>query len=112
MAQLAEIGASEDRRITTSDTQVGTGEVPALQARLSSTQSIELTAPLTPGTYCYGACVDAVADEADTTNNCSEGTWITVMESDHRLGDVAVITTPGGNHRKHGTLAQVYQPQN
>ena len=46
---LLETGASEARRITTSDTQVGTDEWAALQARHSSTRSVELTAPPTPG---------------------------------------------------------------
>ena len=32
---------------------------------------MDLTAPDTSGTYYYGACVDAVTDESDTTNNCS-----------------------------------------
>ena len=59
------------RRFSTSDTQVGTDAVPALGSRGRSTQSVELTAPSTPGTYHYGACVDAVSDESDTTNNCS-----------------------------------------
>ena len=30
-----------------------------------------MTAPSTAGTYYYGACVDAVAGESDTTDNCS-----------------------------------------
>ena len=30
------------------------------------------------GTYYYGACVDAVADESDTTNNCSPSVQVTV----------------------------------
>ena len=31
-------------------------------------QSVDLTAPASPGTYYSGACVDAVSDESDTTN--------------------------------------------
>ena len=62
---------STDGTITTSDTELGTDAVPALGPRSSSTQSVELTAPSTPGTYYYGACVDTVADESDTTNNCT-----------------------------------------
>ena len=33
--------------------------------------AITLSAPTDAGTYYYGACVDAVAGESDTTNNCS-----------------------------------------
>ena len=37
----------------------------------SNGESVELTAPLAPGAYYYGACVDAVAQESNTTNSCS-----------------------------------------
>ena len=41
----------------------------------TSNQSIELTAPTTlgdyQGAYYYGACVDSVSNESDTTDNCS-----------------------------------------
>ena len=37
-------------------------------------------APSTPGTYYYGACVDAVTGESDTTNNCSGSVSVTVVE--------------------------------
>ena len=42
--------------------------------------SVDLTAPSTPGTYYYGACVDAVTDESDTTNNCSASVQVTVPQ--------------------------------
>ena len=42
-----------------------------LPRRGARSESVELTAPSTPGTYHYGACVDAVAGESDTANNCS-----------------------------------------
>ena len=71
---------SADATITTSDTEVGTDEVTGLGATGSSSQSVELTAPASPGTYYYGACVDAVADESDTTNNCSGSVEVTVPE--------------------------------
>ena len=71
---------SADATITTSDTEVGTEEVTGLGAVGSSSQSVELTAPASPGTYYYGACVDAVADESNTTNNCSGSVEVTVPE--------------------------------
>ena len=71
---------STDSAISTSDTQVGTDTVPALGPRHRSTQSVELTAPSTPATYHYGACVDAVSDESDTTNNCSRSREVVVRE--------------------------------
>ena len=36
-------------------------------------ESVSLTAPSSSGTYYYGACVDSVSGESDTTNNCSSG---------------------------------------
>ena len=62
---------STDATITTSDTEVGMDDVGALAASGTSGGSARLTAPSTPGTYYYGACVDSVTDEFDTTNNCS-----------------------------------------
>ncbi len=69
---------SADSTITTGDTAVGTDSVSGLAAAGSGDESISLTAPSTPGTYYYGACVDAVSDETDTTNNCSAGVTVTV----------------------------------
>ena len=62
---------STDSTITRGDTEVGTDAVGGLAASGRRSESIDLTAPSAPGTYYYGACVDAVSDESDTTNNCS-----------------------------------------
>ena len=72
---------STDATITTSDTAVGTEAVAGLAASGSSSKSVDLTAPANPGTYYYGACVDAVAGESDTTNNCSTSVQVTVPGS-------------------------------
>ena len=69
---------STDATITTSDTQVGTDAVGALTASATSTGLDSVRAPATPGTYYYGACVDAVTWESDTTNNCSSSVQVTV----------------------------------
>ena len=69
---------STDATITTGDTPVGTDAVGALAADDDGDESISLTAPATAGTYYYGACVDAVAGESDTTNNCSESVRVRV----------------------------------
>ena len=71
---------STDATITTSDRAVGTGAVVGLAASGSGSESVDLTAPSSPGTYYYGACVDAVAGESDTTNNCSTSVQVTVPE--------------------------------
>ena len=69
---------SEDRRISTDDTEVGTGAVSAVAADGASSQTITLTAPSTDGTYYYGACVDQAAEESRTYNNCSTGVAVFV----------------------------------
>ena len=69
---------STDATITTSDTEVGTDSVDALAAAGTSEQSIDLTAPSAAGTYYYGACVDSVSGESDTSDNCSASVTITV----------------------------------
>ena len=71
---------SSDSRITTSDTPVGTDPVGGLSGSGSAQArpSIGQRAPSTPGTYCYGACVDPVSGESNTANNCSSGVRVTV----------------------------------
>ena len=69
---------SSDSTVTTADTAVGTDSVSGLNASATSAESISVTAPPTTGTYYYGACVDSVTDESDTTNNCSAAVTVTV----------------------------------
>lgn len=84
---------STDATITRSDTAVGTAAVGGLAASGASIQAITLTAPFDRGTHYYGACVDAVAGEADTADNCSVSVRI----------DVGMPTDPG-NAPPTGTL--------
>ena len=81
---------SADATISTSDTSVGTDVIAGLAAARSSSQSVDLTAPETPGTYYYGACVDAVTDESDTTNNCSTSVVVTVPEAEQQGTSVKI----------------------
>ena len=83
---------STDATITTSDTAAGTDPVGGLAASGSSSQSVDLTAPSSPGTYYYGACVDSVAGESDTANNCS-------FRAGHRIGAAAPADQPGPDGR-------------
>ena len=81
---------STDATITTSDASVGTDDVGVLSASGTSEQSISLTAPSSPATYYYGACVDAVTDESDTTNNCSDSVPVTVSEPEESAPSVEI----------------------
>ena len=71
---------SADATIARSDTEVGTDAVNALAASGTSAESITLTAPSTAGIYYYGACVEPVDGESDTTNNCSPSIRVDVVE--------------------------------
>ena len=107
---------STDGTITTSDTSVGTDAVGGLSAGATSPESISLTAPSTAGTYYYGACVDAVTGESDTTNNCSSAVSVTVSAPppppagpDVRVYAVSVVLSPfdTGPGRSVGLSASV-----
>ena len=69
---------SSNSTISSGDTEVGTDPVAALGAGRSGDESIPLTVPSSPGTYYYGACVDAVSGELNTSNNCSDGIAVEV----------------------------------
>ena len=69
---------STDNVISTTDTQLGTGRRNPLAANATIRRFLNVTAPTTPGTYYYGVCVDSVANESNTTNNCSAAVTVTV----------------------------------
>ena len=75
---------STDSTITTGDTEVGTDSVSRLDASESGDESISLDAPSIAGTYYYGACVEAVSDETDATNNCSVAETVVVAPDRRR----------------------------
>ena len=67
--------------ISTQDTQLGTGNRNPLVANATIRRYLSITAPITPGTYYYGVCVDSVPNESNTDNNCSAAVSITVQQS-------------------------------
>ena len=69
---------SPDASISTGDTALDSDYVSRLGASWTGPEWAYVTAPSTPGTYYYGACVDAVSNEADTTNNCSDAVAVAV----------------------------------
>ena len=88
---------STDANITTSDTQVGTDFVSAISAGASGNESINLSAPSTPGTYYYGATVDSVANESNTGNNASGSLIVTVVALPPDLTVDTPVRSPSGN---------------
>ena len=62
---------SLDATISVEDTELRAVNVGQLGAGKSTTTWALLLSPTVSGVYYYGACVDAVASESDTSNNCS-----------------------------------------
>ncbi|MCY4375100.1 MAG: hypothetical protein OXC31_15165 [Spirochaetaceae bacterium] len=88
---------SADVTVTTSDTSVGTEAVEGLAAFGSRGTSLALTAPETAGTYYYGACVDAVAAESDTRNNCSASVTVRVRAPSTDTSTDTTVPEPEGD---------------
>ena len=75
---------SADALISLEDEEAASEPVEALAAFADSEKTAALTAPVELGDYYYGACVDSVADESNTGNNCSAGALFRVaMPDDH-----------------------------
>ena len=83
---------SSDATISTGDTEVGTDAVSGLAASGTSPESIGLTASSRAGTYHYGACVESVAGESDTGNNCSSAVRVAVSRPTSR-SDIELFVT-------------------
>ena len=62
---------SLDATISADDTELRAVNVGQIGAGKSTTTWALLLSPMVSGVYYYGACVDAVASESDTSNNCS-----------------------------------------
>ena len=71
---------------------IGQDPVSALSPFTSESHDIPLTAPTRPGTYYYGACVDRVAGESNSANNCSGATQLTVEQ--RPVGPDLVVESP------------------
>ena len=88
---------SADNAITTGDTEVGNDFVSRLAASASGAEAVSLTAPSAAGTYYYGACVEAVSGEADTTNNCSAAVTVTIGSTSATFPDPPTGLTATAN---------------
>ena len=88
---------SENSRITTNDREIGQYDVPSLVPSGEASGSRRLTVGSDPGTIYLGHCIDAVAGESDTSNNCSSAVTVTI-ESGGGGGDactVGLVLSPG-----------------
>ena len=69
---------STDSTISTTDAAIGAAAIARIEAGRFMNTQLRRAAPFTSGTYHYGACVDPVCGESDTTNNCSPPAMATV----------------------------------
>ena len=93
---------SSDETISDADTQAHAATLPIIAANATREASVQLTAPDTPGVYYYGVCIDDIAHETDTTNNCSTAVAITVGGVDLVIDSVRASKTavnPSENFR-------------
>ena len=91
-ATRASFYRSTDATITGSDTLMFTERVPELAPSQRAYVANHVLMTHRPGTYYFGACVEAVAGESDRTNNCRAAQPVTVVS---RPTDLQVyISTP------------------
>ena len=64
--------------------------------------SISITVPNTAGTYFYGACVDPVAGEVRTANNCSSAVRVIVITGIPLSPSDFNTLSSAGNHFPYG----------
>ena len=95
---------SSNSTISTSDTPVGADSVGALAASGSSSESINLTAPSSAGTYYYGACVESVSGESNTNNNCSSGVRVTVANAGDDDQEAVTLTVDCAGSRNGASV--------
>ncbi len=96
---------STNATISAKDSLVGTDAVVRLNASSNSPESIALKAPWMVGTHYYGACVDAVSGESDTSNNCSDAvrTEVIPIGTGGRSALVALYNATDGPNWKNNT---------
>ena len=95
---------STSQAVPVSDrTEVLTVAIPQIVASGEFVAFRGLNAPATAGTYYYRACVDAVATESDTTNNCGDAVELQVHAD---AADFVVgATTSGSTVSAGGTFS-------
>ena len=82
---------SDNPRITATDSLLGTYPVGQLDTAAMSVGSLMVHAPTTPGTYYYGACVEALENEAEAGNNCSGAASVRVWQPNRGPNPVGTI---------------------
>ncbi len=83
--------------INSSDTELSNTIIGSLNIGGNTIKSANITVPTSAGTYYLGACVDSVATELATANNCSSGIQIRVALDTDRDGIADSIDSDDDN---------------
>ena len=83
---------SNNSIISTGDIQIGSDFVTGLSPNGTSFESAPVVAPAAKGLYWIGACVDSVAGESPTNNQCSTGVAINVGIPPDKIGTYRAAT--------------------
>lgn len=73
---------SMDATISGSDRLLTTMALPSIEPGARWADPVKLKVAANPGVYWLGACVDPVPGESSTTNNCSQGSQISVLKDE------------------------------
>ena len=87
--------------ISRADYELGRDSISILAPDKGSRQSIDVSAPPATGIYWIGACVDSVANESNTNNNCSSGSQIEVINKSIALptDECTIFIIPAKNNK-------------
>lgn len=85
--------SSHDTNITSSDTQLGTDLTNHLEGNDFDDESLALTAPETPGTYYYGACVTKNRQSSSNNFECSDNVTLSVSEAESSSPTLSLLST-------------------
>ena len=98
---------SENPVISDVDTEIRAMNVGQIGASRSTTTWALLPAPTSPGVYYYRVCIDAVATESDTSNNCSDALKVTAEPQGSRQTLLIPVGTIAAQHFEVGGASVV-----
>ena len=96
---------SLDATISAADTELRAVNVGQLNPGEITTTWALLLSPTVSGVYYYGACVDGVASESDTSNNCSFGIRVTAAAQGAGQKVLLPVGTIPAQHLEVGGVA-------
>ena len=106
-ATTARLFQSDDATISTADNELGVTSIGAIAAGAEVPINVSLTLPTNApsGTFYAGACVDAVAGELNTANNCSQALRIVVSTDSGSPDLIAESASPSSQTVAQGNVA-------